>query len=194
MLKATTTINKQGKKEAGMDLPLEPTIVFLAIVTMRCVQDLVQESLRNAHMLACVRRVRHGPFDNGVETMELLHRVLGAYALRFALVVTLEGPEDRLVDRVLLVVLVRRDGGPGEHVLLREAVHGPDLLGYYGHVGRGEGARLVGAEHLHGRDLLKGGEVCDDGFLLRHRFRAHGHGDLHAHRKAPAGIYIYIYI
>lgn len=110
-----------------------------------------------------------------VERLKVSHLVAGQRAI------VRKGTEDGQVDRVV-VVGARRQRGSEDHVLGADAVDAERYA--QGERVLGQGARLVGAQHVHTGEFLDGDQLADDRLLLgeqssppdSHRHRQHrGH-------------------
>ena len=94
--------------------------------------------------------------------------------------------EDRLVEQVLqpgMVVAVQV--AILQHLLAGIAVHVQVLFEH--DLALGEGAGLVGAQHVHRPEVLDGVQAFDDHFLARHRQGALGQVDRHDHGQHLGG-------
>mmetsp|Transcript_148863 Transcript_148863/g.478203 ORF Transcript_148863/g.478203 Transcript_148863/m.478203 type:complete len:598 (+) Transcript_148863:919-2712(+) len=144
-------------------------------------EHLVQQALRDLELpMLFVRAVGDGALDYGVEADKLGLGVPLQLPLRNLLTeVLVDTLQHGLVDGILLVRGIGGDARPEQCIVRGEALAGPDLRRQHPHIGRGQGARLVGAEHRHRGDLLQGGQVRDDGLLLGHLRSANRHRHLH---------------
>mmetsp|Transcript_49728 Transcript_49728/g.98262 ORF Transcript_49728/g.98262 Transcript_49728/m.98262 type:complete len:721 (-) Transcript_49728:965-3127(-) len=117
---------------------------LLGVQAVPRVQHLVQQPLRDDQRLLALRGLHHRALDDGVEPHELVDLV-GPHDGRGFLraEVLLEPSEHRLVDGVLLVVRVARDGRPRQHLVRREPLVAPNLFGDDGHVRRRQRSRFV---------------------------------------------------
>mmetsp|Transcript_141505 Transcript_141505/g.439875 ORF Transcript_141505/g.439875 Transcript_141505/m.439875 type:complete len:257 (+) Transcript_141505:1713-2483(+) len=129
--------------------------------------------------------VRHRSLDNRIETDELHLPVLAQQGLGALLAeVLIYGFENRLVDGVLLVCRVRCSPSPEQRVIARVTAPCPHFRWQDTHVRRGKGAGLVGAQHLHGCNLLQRSEVGHYRGSAGHLRSSDDHGHLHHQRQS----------
>mmetsp|Transcript_54413 Transcript_54413/g.124038 ORF Transcript_54413/g.124038 Transcript_54413/m.124038 type:complete len:670 (+) Transcript_54413:240-2249(+) len=142
----------------------------LGLVAVGQLQDHVGGALGDGELAAVgAPDHRHGLLGRGVEgrVVELRVRVQGRLV---------HGVEHQRVERVLrgLLPLGRQRRESEEPLLVHPVREGGEALQH--HLVQGQRARLVGAEHVHPRELLDAVELRHDGLLVRQSLAPHGHG------------------
>ena len=121
----------------------------------------------------------HDTLVDGVKTNKAHFGELGALLQAIGTHQRVEVIDNRAVNRILLLVAVRRQRAVQSHLCGCEALGGPDGFGMDGDVGGGEGTGLVRAQDRHGADVLQRRQRRHHSIELgSHLGSSQGHGDL----------------
>ena len=136
---------------------------------LRHLKDHLRRSLGYKELFAV--RTLYGGFR------ALVHRVKGfemKHLVALQRFIILHAANHRQINGVL-VFRPRSERAEEDGLGRGNAIHGKGIA--QGQLVLGQGAGLVGAQHIDARQFLNGGEPRHDGFLLRQQTRSHRHGD-----------------